>query len=516
MSQSQHGHDQHEGLRAGGRPGFRHRAAPGDGSAVRWLAGDHHVHTQYSADGVYRVIDQARHARAYGLDWLVITDHGGPQHSRIGVDAVHPEIVAARAELPDLLIFQGLEWNIPNAEHGTVFVSPGPNEVTVLKEFERVYDGSRMPATHTAEENEERAVAGIAYLGGQVRRRHVEAALMLANHPSHRGLDSPHELRAWRDADPSVAIGMEGAPGHQAGGIPKPHGFGGARGYYYLNPTAASFRGFPLDAYRSWGGFDWMTSTVGGLWDSMLAEGRPWWITANSDAHTVHLDHARQGPGSDFAANGRNDDPVYSPQPVVDGDFWPGFYSRTHVGATEFGYRAVMDGLRSGRVWVDHGGLVDSVDARVRVAGGPPGSGAVLGGALTARRGTPVELALEIELPTTPNWAQFVPELARVDLIRGAVTGPAADRDSFVAPRTRVIASFEVRPGDRKLSVRFDLGRVDEPYYVRLRGTDGNRSRPGLLGADVDPCGPAMDVDGDQDPWTDLWFYANPIWVFPE
>jgi hypothetical protein len=35
------------------------------------------------------------------------------------------------------------------------------------------------------------------------------------------------------------------------------------------------------------------------------------------------------------------------------------------------------------------------------------------------------------------------------------------------------------------------------------------------MGAAVDPAGPAMDVLGDADPWLDLWFYGNPIWVLP-
>ena len=87
--------------------GRRDRSA---GGAVRqWLPGDHHIHTQYSSDAMYRVIDQAQHAAAYGLDWLVITDHGGATHARIGVDLVNPDIRAARAELPETLIFQGLE-----------------------------------------------------------------------------------------------------------------------------------------------------------------------------------------------------------------------------------------------------------------------------------------------------------------------------------------------------------------------------------------------------------------------
>ncbi len=86
---------------------------------------------------------------------------------------------------------------------------------------------------------------------------------------------------------------------------------GRARGIYDGSPGANSFPGYPLESYRTWGGFDWMTATVGGLWDSLLAEGRPWWITANSDSHQVYADTAARG-GGDFNANGRYDDPVYA------------------------------------------------------------------------------------------------------------------------------------------------------------------------------------------------------------
>jgi hypothetical protein len=488
------------------------------GDHLRWLAGDHHIHTQYSNDGMYRVIDQARHASAYGLDWMVVTDHGSNEHAKIGVEKVNPDIVAARDALRELLVFQGVEWNIPAAEHGTVFVHPGRNEVAVLKQFEQTYDASQLPPANTAAQNETVALAGITFLGEQVRRRKVDGALFLANHPSRRGIDSPHEIRNWRDADPTVAIGMEGAPGHQAAGMPKPNGRGGARGYYDNNPTAASFPGFPLETYRTWGGFDWMTATVGGLWDSLLAEGRAWWVTANSDSHTIHLDQSDRGPGSDFAANGRHDDPVYAGRPAIDnGDFWPGYYSKTHVGARSFAYGAVMDGLRAGRVWVDHGGLVKTLDARVRANGDRRRTaGTPLGGTLMARRGTPVELTIDLEPPDTPNWAQFIPQLTRVDVIVGQVTGPVADKDTFTAPQTRVVTSFEVKPGSRRLSLRYDLGRVDQPFYVRLRGTDGKRTQPGLMGTAIDPHGPALDVIGSADPWGDLWFYANPIWVLPQ
>ncbi|MCZ9343939.1 histidinol-phosphatase, partial [Streptomyces sp. TRM76130] len=83
--------------------------------------------------------------------------------------------------------------------------------------------------------NEALAIAGLAFLSDQVKRRKVKDALMLANHPARKGIDSPHEIRAWRDATSAshrIAVGMEGAPGHQAGGLPSPLGPGGARGIY--------------------------------------------------------------------------------------------------------------------------------------------------------------------------------------------------------------------------------------------------------------------------------------------
>ncbi|MFF5156746.1 PHP domain-containing protein [Streptomyces sp. NPDC000348] len=480
-----------------------------------WLAGDHHIHTQYSSDGKYRVVDQVRQGARHGMDWLVITDHGSTTHARIGVDKVNPDIKEARAAHEDTLVFQGLEWNIPAAEHGTVFVHPGRNEVSVLKQFETDYDGSVKGASDSTPANEALAVAGLNFLADQVRRRKVKDALMLANHPARRGVDSPHEIRAWRDAtgtDPQIAVGFEGAPGHQAAGLPQPLGMGRARGIYDNNPGANSFAGYPPESYRTWGGFDWMTATVGGLWDSLLAEGRPWWITANSDSHQVYADTAARGTGGDFATDGRYPDPVYGGRiDITQGDYWPGQYSRTHVGADGFSYAAVMDGIRAGRIWVDHGQLVSGLD--VRVSGGS--RWATLGGALHVRKGTKVTLTADIALAGGPNWAGFTPRLARVDVIQGDVTGPVADQDTFTAPTAKVARSYEIGKAAGTVRVTFDLGRVDRPVYVRLRGTDGNRSAVGAMGAGVDPAGPALDVVGDADPWRDLWFYSNPVWVLP-
>ncbi|MFJ9704999.1 histidinol-phosphatase [Streptomyces sp. NPDC101234] len=484
----------------------------GRSAGYLWLAGDHHIHTQHSSDAKYRVIDHVRQGNAHGLDWMVITDHGSETHAKIGVEKVNPDIVAARDQIDDTLVFQGLEWNIPAAEHGTVFVHPGKNEVAVLKEFETSFDGSVKGASASTPANEALAISGLNFLAEQVQRRKVKDALFLANHPARKGIDSPHEIRAWRDAQPSIAVGFEGAPGHQAGGLPKPNGPGSARGIYDNSPSADSFAGYPLESYRTWGGFDWMTATVGGLWDSLLAEGKPWWITANSDSHNVYADTAVRGPNSDFNANGRYNDPVYGGAiSLTDTDFWPGQYSRTHVGSASFSYQAVMDGIRAGRVWVDHGGLISGLDAQLR-----SGYRAVtLGDVLHVRKGSQVDLVIEISLANGPNWAQFVPTLARVDVIQGDVTGAVSDKDTFATPATKVVKSFDVDKSTGTVRLSYSLGRLDKPVYVRLRGTDGNRSAVGINGVAVDPAGPAIDVLGDADPWKDLWFYSNPMWVLP-
>jgi hypothetical protein len=482
----------------------------------RWLAGDHHIHTQYSSDAKYRVVDQVRHANAYGLSWMVITDHGSEMHAKIGVEKVNPDIKSARDRIKDTLVFQGLEWNIPAAEHGTVFVHPGSNEVSLLKEFENTFDGSVKNAGASTPANEMLAIAGVNFLADAVRTRRVQDVLFLANHPARKGIDSPHEIRGWRDAQPRIAVGMEGAPGHQAAGLPKPHGAGGSRGLYDNSPGPGSFPGYPLESYRTFGGFDWMTATVGGLWDSLLAEGKPWWITANSDSHNVHADTAVRGPGTNFNANGFHADPVYGRDVNLgDSDFWPGFYSRTHVGSADFSYAGVMDGLRAGRVWVDHGGLISGMDVQLRTADRWRQSCTTLGGVLHASLGTEVELVISIDLANGPNWAQFVPTLARVDVIQGDVTGPVSDRDTMAAPNTKVVKSFEVNRAAGTVQFVHPLGALTKPVYVRLRGTDGNRTAPGLRGAAVDPAGPAMDAAGDADPWKDLWFYTNPMWALP-
>lgn len=245
-----------QGQSAGATPAVL--GGPVDPASLTWLAGDHHIHTQYSSDAEYRVDQQTAKGRGtYGLDWMVITDHGRAAHEKVSVPLVNADIRAARGAMPSLLLFQGLEWNIPSAEHGTVFIAPpasASDEVAVLRYFEANFDGVVKGATAQSPANEALALSGIDYLaqvsttggpgkaadGTTVANVQVADALFLANHPARKGLDSPHEVRGWRDRNPLIAVGWEGAPGHQAAALA-----GSLRGYYDNTPDANAFAGFP-------------------------------------------------------------------------------------------------------------------------------------------------------------------------------------------------------------------------------------------------------------------------------
>ena len=68
-----------------------------------------------------------------------------------------------------------------------------------------------------------------------------------------------------------------------------------------------------------------------------------------------------------------------------------------------------------------------------------------------------------------------------------------------------MVASYEVAACGPEVVVQHTFRAVKAPFYLRVRGTDGRRSVPGSIEPAPDP--------GGVDPWTDLWFYAKPVFV---
>ncbi len=494
------------------------------------LAGDHHIHTMHSPDATYTPLQQIKNGENNGLDWLVITDHGGTAHQKYAIDLISPEIAAARKQT-SVHVFQGLEWNVPGAEHATVIVPPGRNTVDVLKKFEGMYDGSvladlKKVTRATSTDGEPMAVEGLKWLQTQVQSGTIPMALMFANHPARKGLDSPHEVRAWRDTAPGIAVGWEGAPGHQMAAHPDVQAALKAigsttingRGYYDNSPGADSFAGFAPTAsenpYRTYGGYDWFTARVGGLWDSLLAEGKPWWITANSDSHSI-FGSSLQGthlvggiPGNQDSAyyntTGSYGAPVDSGAPInLYGDFAPGAYSRTIVGVAEKSYLGIMQSLKSGNIITTHGGIIDWAD--IRVTTDTDKQGVTIGGRTVAARGDSVTASITVKLASVVNSNGVIPQLKLVQLISGAVTGPVTDKDTIFAPQTTITESYTVNQTSGTVTFSHTWKNVQGDFYLRFRGGDGNK---------VDATGnPMMDVMGNASPWESLWFYTNPVFV---
>jgi len=454
-----------------------------------WLAGDHHVHTKYSPDGQYEIEDQIAAAARHGLAWCVITDHGGPMHDKVALEQAYPDLVAARRKYPRICVFQGMEWNVPAAEHGTVILPPTPDEAQIIADFERRFDEKNLSMPGTPANREADAVAAVKYL-----EKLKPAPLFFANHPARRGRNSPSEMRSWSDAGPNVFRGFEGAAGHQAVSL-----FGLPRGGYDKKPSADSWKGYPLEAYRTHGGFDWYVTKVGGLWDSMLGEGRPWYITANSDSHRHWTDHTKVNEAT-YPTHGHVTPTTQKSDDNHNEDFWPGEYTKTWVYAASAAPLDILAALRSGSMFPVHGDLID----RLEFAAQSADARAPMGGTLVLERGgDDVEITIRLRTPTGPNGAGRTPKLHHVDLIMGRILGPAQDVNLIENPTTRVIATFTDKDARREGPWRawsYKIPRSDDSYYIRLRGTNHDYSDPPI-------------DKGRIDPWEDLWLYSNPIFV---
>lgn len=455
-----------------------------DPATRRWLAGDHHVHSWYStgwklaADGKSApepvkagdasnpIPTNARMAARHGLSWMVSTDHGGPNHAKYNRDIAYPEVVSARRQVPGLLLFYGMELDTPGAEHSSIIVPRTSAERDVLYGIEKDYNRREPWPVDISRFAEEHMVAALKHMSAL-----PDPPVVIANHPARTakalgawGLLSPHELRNWNDAAPQVAVGMEGAPGHQAEGM-KADG----------SPNSAGYRGGYDNGAPTLGGFDQMTARLGGFWDSMLGEGRRWWVTATSDSHRHYTEGGH--------------------------DFWPGEYSKTYVKAAR-SYADVLDGLREGRVFVTLGDLVSEADVTVQTADGR--RRAEIGGTLKVARGSDVIVVIRLRDPAGKNFGGRSPEVARVDLIRSEIGPRLADRGVDANPRARVETRFTARQWARDgetISIAWTIRNVTEPTYLRVRGT--NR------GEELEP---EPDATGE-DPWSDLWFYANPVFI---
>ena len=296
------------------------------------LVMDSHSHTRFS-DGNLSVAELVRKAVENGCDALAITDHSDLS-VRAATPAYFEAIDQARRDHPEILLFAGLEWNVPpygGREHMALLLAP--DKERLLAQFRRRF-----------EPEEADALAGLRWLAERAPSRRDGVAFYA--HPSRKQTSRQairEDFLRWHTASPLLA-GFEGAPGHQK------------------NRPIGSYR----THFRTLDRWDPVVAGIDDTWDNLLDQGYDvWGALTVSDYHNHHMDEP------------------------------PCAFARLHVLAEDPSHGGVLAGLRAGSFWSDHGRLLDRLDFVLHTPGLPlPASP---GEAVRLPPDHPVTLAVTLE-----------------------------------------------------------------------------------------------------------------------
>jgi hypothetical protein len=338
------------------------REVPWSGNGL-WMKIDMHTHTTFS-DGARTVNEVLSKAAVYGCDAVAITDHSD-RNLRAATPAYFDAIEKARAARPNMIVFAGVEWNIPpenGQEHVTVFVAPELEKQ--LAAFKQQFDDlDRQP------HDPKLAADALRWLAANATSADGIAPIGVYEHPSRAdasSMENVPDMKAWRAVN-DIVIGFAGAPGHQGN---KPIG-----SYVYKE--------LPIDRW------DPVAARVGDAWDTLLRDGLDVWAAyAPSDFHSESLSGL--------------------------GDYWPGQFAETWVYAPERSSAGVLRALRAGSFFADHGRIVREVELHVNAPGlpRPAGAGEVISVAQNA------EVTVELSFKVPPEaWRPGPNHIDHVEII---------------------------------------------------------------------------------------------------
>lgn len=518
----------------------------------RYMKGEYHTHTGQSKDATssYMSLDNVLGAafrnesvlssadpaaklsslRDDGeFDFLGLADHlrasyngtdgnGNGQYSTAFYVALQTQMreiekMQVKGLYTDKLISSGFEWDMPGLDHASVGIldENGETSISGVHEFEWKYAGtgddpdSLFTLDDKADDMDEQSVWGdrqggsgnpqTAYDAAAWLQENYPDSYILPNHPSrHNGGSGEvtiENLRRLNDAAPDVVFGFEGMPGNQMSGSGRAE--------------------LPAGDIRN--GADEMIAVTGGVWDSLLSEGRKIYNFANSDFHFKVSADEQYSSGywaSEYSANN-----VYV-EPGEDG---------------VYDYGDVVDGLRSGNSYSTYGNLISDLTFTAET----DAASATMGGELAASEGDQVTVTVRFKVPESNSYeslygtdtgidADNTPELDHVDLISGSVTGKVSeDQYGEISSDAEIVKTFtkeelEAAKGeDGYYTLTFTEDAENNCYY-RLRGTTVSE-----VDENGDPL-PDPDYSGITDNitrfdtindynYSSMCFYANPIWV---
>jgi hypothetical protein len=459
-----------------------------------WLASDIHNHTVLT-DGEFIQDSVLKHAFGEGnLDVYANSEHGGMSSvdtagKTIAGDAIPrgfdgvsvprwytlsnyswPKLLGQRALYPGKIIIQGVEWNCPGHEHASVGIVGDAYQPEAIAKFEYQFDAadydtslSWLPKRNLSQHSN--AIAALAWL----QNNYTESSYFFINHPSCVSADM-YPISAIRDfceTAPTVCFGFEGMPGHQKKYV---------RGNYSFSTPESS----------TWGGADYKIAKIGGVWDALLGEGRHFWIIVNSDFHNTY------------------------------NDFWPGVYAKTWTAVIDTGARAWLEGMRTGEIFITTGDLIAGLEFSIDdgIYDAP------MGADLFSRA---EELTVSIGFRETPvNNNGDTNHVDHIDLIAGRINGKKNPSNSFsyaepinastILTRRFSSADWTTENGLHVIQTRITC---TQPTYFRLRGTNLAVGEPGETDMDGNPLRDECCANNEEIAWKDLWFYSNPVFVYP-
>jgi len=527
-------------------------------SQGRWLSGDLSSHT-YLTDGKNtesEILSNAMSAApfGYGLNYFANAEQGGK--SKANAEGLsfqlpvwrwetlafysYPRIVEARAAYPGDYFIQGLQWDAPT--HGQVSLGiVGPaNEPQAVSNFEYMFDQAdtdtsragesipqvldttqpspyptSVPAQPMDKENvtAQNTLDGAAFL----ENNFADQSYAFVDHPSRDLNWTVGDLRALQDTAPDVVSGFEGFPGDQAAAARGGYGgFFDANGKPVSGPSAPTFSQAETNLARTYGGADPMVAQVGGVWDALLGEGRPWFVYGDSEFHwwtTQYKDAGGNVVGASFD------------------DFWPGQYDKTWTYVPTPTYDGLVAAIKSGDSFIVNGDLISALDFHATLGKAIR----TMGGTLTVKKGQKIVITIAFKSPATNNNGTHV-KVNHIDLVEGNVTGrlnPSnpAYTTSDSNPTAHVVKTFaktrfHALRGWKVITVAF---KPQASMYFRLRGTNLAANTPNQTDAGGNPLIDTLayqtlpnpdptktgtvTINTPDQAWADLWFYSNPIFI---
>lgn len=505
----------------------------------RWMTGEYHTHTRQSNDAtsVFMVLenllksafregtlpDEARASLNYGkhFDYIMFADHlrnsVADPDGNIQTTARYVAIEEQQNKIKQLQsdgkyngkpIYSGFEWDMMGLDHASVAIIESNNDnvpIDAIHEFEWLYSyDSKDNVFNNNEEviygsrqndknDKQKAFDAIEW----IKRKYPESFVLL-NHPSRHngnssGVVTVEDLRKMNDIAPNIVFGMEGMPGNQM--------------------AASANRAELSDVY---GGADIIIAKVGGIWDSMLGEGRRFWNFTNNDFH--------------FKISADN---KYS------SGYWPSEYSRNYTWVNGNTFKDVVNGMRSGNSFSVYGDIIDALD----FSASSKGNIATMGSELSVIKNDMVDITIRFKSPEFNNYEPISAhesevnnkvEVDHIDLISGEVTGKLdeANYSKDTNETTKVIARFDKEDWgnvdtDGYYTIIYQVPADTDRYY-RLRGTNLGLNVEGYTDIDGNPLqDKSYDYNNTPTPeeneerfnnindrnYTGLWFYSNPIFI---